>query len=874
MADNFITPLRPEFQPEPLPQPQPLQPPQPLPEPFVPLPQEVREPASPITRVTVGERDKLLSAGLDPETVNTLIRDRAAAEAQRQGQEQETAVREQQRVLEEEWEIIPEEELDQMRNAEEYGPEWEEVDDLEVFTDEQLTEDDNFSLEAYVSRNPEALQDNAKVDRLANIFKERAKEPITVGDVAIGAAKLPWTGIKMVAKFTGGVGQTLYDVFSPIGATALGEVTGQGPEFFEALEQQTQKAQAEDLAGLEKGTLGFAQWMSRATTHLPRRWGFSSWDDVPPEKLREEFRNAMADFLQTEAVGRGEGEFSRAIGGEILKEIEERGETLDPERVARVAEADPIGFFMFGRVFQGAGLLGKKGVQKALQGKTTLAGKELATLRSEVAKHTRNLPANSPTRAFSEQLLQQAERDAGAFSKSVAAIQRTINAADDLGRTEARLGAATRAAEKFATPEAKAAVRAAQESVNEAQIAIRGNIGAQAVNRIQTGLSKIPTGAAVGEKVTAAGLRTTGQAARGIAKVIETLPVTAGVGALATGNIGTGVALLVGARALGLQKIAASAARPFRAIERGAGGAGRAISRGLPETNLQKAIQGIAQGSGDIAVGALKGMPIDVGFALALAESPESVQNMSGYATAFGGLHQVGRPFARYTQALLTGRQAGRPPAFVAPRGGVLKNAQDASQAGRRFLAPEQTQRIASTEQFLNEMGSDTPVYVMPDRATYRNILEQQFTAKQGRAPNTREAAVLDNASQQRGMFLEEIVGDNGQRGSAIFVTDVEAVPHEGQHAFQQVLGRSGNDFVDQVIFDHYADRWEQLGAEYAVNATGDPNAGSNWRNVLNRFAPESLKEAAGRDPARTADVFLAREIGAENFSTLFEAIG
>lgn len=845
-----------------------------------------------ITPLSPEEKQRLLASGVAPDAVATLERDRAFG-FQKQTEADQQAEFDRMLTQQTEPSTVKQFEASEAMSAEQEAlaatvP----VDALELFDDDTLVKNPDFSLEAYVKDDPAVLQDNKKTARLASIWAKRNAEPITAEDVWKGTKGLPYAAVKQLYGLAKGVGTMLYDVVSTPAASAIGAVTGQGDDFQQELSNKSDKDLASDLAGLEKGTFNFATWATRAPKNVARRFfGYDSWDKIPPERLQEEFRSHMGEFLQGEEIGKGKGEFAQAVAGETIKEVEARGDVLDKGRVESVAAADPVGFVLFGKAFQAGAIgasLGKQAV-KATVGKAIApaigAGAELAKLRSAVAKLRREVPASSPALKYSEELLASAEKDVGVLGKVSAAVQQQADTASRLlnARLKARLTG--EAVKRFNTPGAKDAAEKAAAALAD----VEASIGALSPSRAIAKASQVQikvNPATIAQRVVGRAIQAAGAAARAVGGVARAIPPIAVGGIVASqlmsGNILAAIGALAGGRYFQAGRLGRLLQKPFSTAGKAVQEAGKRVATGTPATDFQKALIGLSRGTGETVAEGLKGIPMDVGFGLALAETPEDVrQGMPAFGTAFKVAHSIGRPFSRAVQAVKIGPRQIQDPGAVqrGTPGAPIKAAADIDAASRKSLQadPEANggymARLNAVEKFLQGAGSDTPVYIMPSPAEFEEVLLQQHRARTGREPTPEEAARIKNYSEQRGIFSEEVVGDNGKEGSAIFITDMDAAPHEGAHAFQFVLGEKGNQFVDRIIRDHYGDQWEEIGAQYTARLNGTP-LNQNWRAQLQSIIPDSIKREAGGDPVEAADIYLAREIGAENFSTLFEAKG
>ncbi|MHC4648661.1 MAG: hypothetical protein ACYTBJ_24660 [Planctomycetota bacterium] len=697
---------------------------------------------------------------------------------------------------------------------------------------------------------------------------------------------MPYTTAKHIWKFGVGTGTSIYDstvapIFEAAIPSAIGDLTGQGPEFQKEIlrkQEEIDRNLASDLAGLEQGSFNFVSWLSNVGKTLPRRlggrFGFDTWDDIPEDQLKQEFRTSMERYLQGLEIGKGKGEFSQAVGGEFIREAEETG-GLDEDRIAAMAEADPAGFFMFGQAFRllhapvGAG---KQALTQA---------EKLTRARQQAGKVREQLPPGDPARRLADDFVNALEQGGTKASRAMDSLSKVTTAADDLMKAQLQLRMANQALKRFGpTAERQASVDTARAKLQAVSEAVSGQFGARALASIRGAASRV-SGVDLGVKAASLVPTAGAQVARAGAKAIETLPTTAGVagglGLLLSGRPISGLALMFGARKIpGAQAAATTAAKPLRIVQRGLEKTGKALRAPVAETQYQKALRGITRGNVEIVAEGLKGVPIDIGFALALAQSPEDVQNMSGYASAFKALHAAGRPLARFVQAIKTDPLAPQAPAFLPRQAGNVRNAAALSETWRRSLPPDQQKWVAAQEQFLREIGSEAPVYGMTPEQ-FKTFLADQHVRKTGSPPTAEQLAEFETRAKARGAFMEEVIGDKGETGSALIITDPQAVHHEGMHEFQRTLGRQGNENVDMMVMEEYGGvgsaEWESFASRYASALLGKEVGPTEWRGEIAKQMPKSYEEVYG-DKTVAADHYIAREFAAENFAELFKATG
>lgn len=342
----------------------------------------------------------------------------------------------------------------------------------------------------------------------------------------------------------------------------------------------------------------------------------------------------------------------------------------------------------------------------------------------------------------------------------------------------------------------------------------------------------------------------------GVGLVVEKTakPVGAAAGAVKGGSLGGPVGALVGAeRGLAGGRMVAKGATTVRQF--GSQVAGLSPLSNTAALGTRAVLDAFPKFLTDTAAG----VGIDLGFIAATTETPDEAGQMPLLGTAFGAGKGA---LSAARQAAISTKFAPdfwrRPDKWSAPF------TPDESFSGLAQLhkttlesAPDtQVARVNATNNFLKQNQSDAPVYFINDEAGLAHVLEQIYS-RQG-IKDAGERAKF--AATQDGMFTENIVDDAGRPRRVIIAKNPEAIPHEGFHGIQAVLGEAGNRPIDALTFKTYEDVWDAQGQRHAQQLTGKP-VGSDWRTVI--------ENSTG---ATSADVYLARELAAENFDYLFRS--
>lgn len=260
-----------------------------------------------------------------------------------------------------------------------------------------------------------------------------------------------------------------------------------------------------------------------------------------------------------------------------------------------------------------------------------------------------------------------------------------------------------------------------------------------------------------------------------------------------------------------------------------------------------------------------KGAGLDLALAAATSETPAETEAAAAFGTALGLLKGGVRAAKIGVQGqLLTPRTWGTAEQSAPYGTHALLDA--AHQRSVQSLDPAQTQRANSIREFLKGLPGNLEAYLLPDAAALEQVLVQDFTRRNKVAPNEAQLAEIRQVAQQKGMFTADLIDDRGRPQRAVLLNQADAAPHEAFHSIQDVLGEGANRVVDTLVFNEYAPQWEQLGENYARRLAGEnyealKQQGQNWRQIIQDFTKWN-----------DADIYIARELAAENFDAAFRA--
>jgi hypothetical protein len=212
-------------------------------------------------------------------------------------------------------------------------------------------------------KNPES------VSKAAQVWKQLKAESPGAVETVKNLATHPLDTAGKVAVATGGFlkgvfkqGKTYLEaggraILRPI----IEEITGTdvlSPERRAEMQRQI----AENWAGTEESATGLMQGASTLGRKILEQKGLiPSPKDYSPEVAQADMFNDLAMQTQKEKIARGHGEFlsNPAIGGHVVKQLEEQGKPIRPEEVESRAAGDPFALAAFGGAMKGAGMAAK-----------------------------------------------------------------------------------------------------------------------------------------------------------------------------------------------------------------------------------------------------------------------------------------------------------------------------------------------------------------------------------------------------------------------------------------------------------------------------------------------------------------------------------
>lgn len=258
---------------------------------------------------------------------------------------------------------------------------------------------DNFDPVSALNHDKEALSDQSVVQNVADaseIIEQRGfewedipeaveKAPEMIKDVSVGFGKNVWNIVTgtVLAPLAGFVekryGKGLAGENLPGGTLGVSIVK----ELAKDVRQEQQRKVAESWAGTETAVTGLQQMAVRGAkkaTEFAKHEIFLGTEAKPttPEERVKKLFGKIGDLQTMEAAAAGKGPFMQAVGGEVIKELEEAGKPLRPEKISELAAGDFTTLWAFGKTFQGINKILPAGSRVAIAEATATAGKKLA----------------------------------------------------------------------------------------------------------------------------------------------------------------------------------------------------------------------------------------------------------------------------------------------------------------------------------------------------------------------------------------------------------------------------------------------------------------------------------------------------------------
>jgi len=228
---------------------------------------------------------------------------------------------------------------------------------------------DNFDLVSEFQRNKDLWADSNLVQKVAdahNLVKQRGFQ---FSDLP-GPKKLLKSGFDVVKGF----GKQIWNYANAAGAAVAGQLV---PGSEEEMNREAQRRVAESFSGTESAVTGLAEMGKRGIEKAGRGLGISKplTQFTPEEKVKDLFDAVGAGETQEEIL-KGHGGFMQPVGGEVIKELEQKGMPVRPEETQALAAGDPFSWYLFGKALQPVEAAGKAvaGALPTIKGAKGLTG--------------------------------------------------------------------------------------------------------------------------------------------------------------------------------------------------------------------------------------------------------------------------------------------------------------------------------------------------------------------------------------------------------------------------------------------------------------------------------------------------------------------
>lgn len=207
---------------------------------------------------------------------------------------------------------------------------------------------DNFDIVREFRNNKELWQNPEVVQKAADALNAAKARGFSFADLP-GPGKVAGMALD-VAK---GFGKQLWNYAAAATPAALTSEQGR---------TEAQRRIAENWAGTELAMQGLAGMAKRGVEKAKHGlFGVSKrFDEFTPEEKVKDLFNEVGRVDVDEEIAKGKGGFLTGVGGEVIKELEQKGQPVRPEEAQQLAAGDPFSWYLFGKAFEGAGKIAGK----------------------------------------------------------------------------------------------------------------------------------------------------------------------------------------------------------------------------------------------------------------------------------------------------------------------------------------------------------------------------------------------------------------------------------------------------------------------------------------------------------------------------------
>jgi len=256
-----------------------------------------------------------------------------------------------------------------------------------------------------------------------------------------------------------------------------------------------------------------------------------------------------------------------------------------------------------------------------------------------------------------------------------------------------------------------------------------------------------------------------------------------------------------------------------------------------------RAIQDAIKVPGIVTAGMAKGLPADLAFLAAIADTPEDARNMSFMATAFGGVGGLIRAAGGFAQGQQIAKRPWGTSSSWQKSYGTFEKLDAAHAEAMKVASPGVRDRIGALRDLAE--AADTEYYQFTGPKAFEDFLIGQGW----------DAVSARDYAAANGTTLAELKTDAGGTKKVNLIRDPISGPHEVGHPILSALDVNQYETLLKKVTDHYGDEQviQRAGEEASALAT-TPEAQAAFKQDWVKF----LLEITGQGPAVAAELVKA----------------
>ena len=233
---------------------------------------------------------------------------------------------------------------------------------------ELATKDKSFDLVNEFKQNKDLWGNPEIVQKVADAHNQLKQRGFQFSD-------LP--GVGEVAKNVVGIGKGLakqaWNYANAAGAAAAGAIFGGEAE--NEMDREAQRRVAENFAGTEQAATGLGEMVGKIGHKIGQKAGLAKdWSQFTPQEKVQDLWNDVGAGEVKEDIAKGHGATMGAVGGEVIKDLEQHNLPVRPEENAELAAGDPFSLAAFSGGFKAGEALVPTAVKTAAQRAVGAAG--------------------------------------------------------------------------------------------------------------------------------------------------------------------------------------------------------------------------------------------------------------------------------------------------------------------------------------------------------------------------------------------------------------------------------------------------------------------------------------------------------------------